>query len=101
MNSDPAKTQSALIVLTDKEKEDFFPRQCEQDLRNLLPEAVWMEATFRDPSDWLKTLESVRPEILIAAWEAPTLPLELLRNGTSPIRYLCYLTGSVRSMVLM
>lgn len=99
MNRNPARPRAALIVLTDKEREDFFPSDHEQDLRNLLPEAVWVDASFRDPSDWLGTLESVRPEILVAAWEAPALPLELLRNGASPIRYLCYLTGSVRSIV--
>jgi phosphoglycerate dehydrogenase-like enzyme len=99
MNRQTNTSTNALIVLTPKEKDDFFPSPYEDQLRELLPDANWVEAPLGDPAEFLTVLEAVRPEILVGAWETPGLPVEELQNGHLPVRYLCYLAGSVRNLV--
>jgi len=99
MNTDDALSPNALIVLTAKEKKDFFPPPYEERLKALLPNATWAEIPFHQDTEFLQILESVRPEILVGAWETPVLPGEQLENGHLPVRYICYLAGSIRSLV--
>ena len=90
---------SALVTLSPMEKEDFFPSPLDGELQDLLPGAVWHEVPLKSDTDWLKLLKSVRPDVVIGAWETPPFPLALM-NGAGPLpKYFCYLCGSVRKYV--
>ncbi len=60
----------------------------------MLPELLWVEAPLSD-ADWRELLREKRPEIILCAWETPGLPLEAAEH----LKYLCYLCGSIRSLV--
>ena len=90
---------SALVTLTPREKEEFFPGALAEEMNELLPGAVWHDLPLGNGSDWLGLLQSTRPDILVGAWETPPLPLALM-NGAGPMpSYFCYLCGSVRKYV--
>ncbi len=49
-----------------------------------------------DHGEWERTLRNTRPEVLIVAWAVPALPTGYLDEPDCPVRYICFLTGSVR-----
>ena len=85
---------SVLIVMTEQEKKEFMPPDLEAQLHSIFPEAIWAEAPLEN-EQWQNLLQTHRPEILLCAWETPTLPLEV----SDHLKYLCFLCGSVRSLV--
>lgn len=98
MNNTSSKI-SALIALTSREKEEFFPGPLEEEMKSLLPGAVWHDLPLDNGSHWLDLLKSTRPDVLVGAWETPSLPMALL-NGAGPMpEYFCFLCGSVRKYV--
>lgn len=48
---------------------------------------------------WEALLRRVRPEVLVAAWATPSLPDGYLEAEECPLKYVCFLTGSVRRLV--
>lgn len=90
-----AAISSLLAVLTPFERENFFPGA-------MLAEVQALSPTFKliDPGDF--TAESFAdeltrfdPDVLLACWHTPPLPAPLPPS----LRYLCYVTGSVRRLV--
>lgn len=94
MNPKPIPSLSALVILAPQEKKEFFPEPFNRRLRELLPGAVWVESPVSDEA-WLDLLATHRPEILVCAWETPTLPKE----AAAYLKYVCYLCGSVRKLI--
>ena len=80
--------------MTEQEKKEFVPPDLESRLRQLFPELVWVEAPLQD-DQWQTLLREKRPEIILCAWETPTLPPEV----TDHLKYVCYLCGSIRKLV--
>ncbi|WP_186775830.1 hydroxyacid dehydrogenase [Rubripirellula tenax] len=83
-----------LVVMTQQEKHEFMPPDLEARLRALFPELVWADAPLRD-DQWRELLSEQRPEIILCAWETPSLPPEAAEH----LKYLCFLCGSIRSLV--
>jgi len=52
-----------------------------------------------DNLEWERTLRATRPEVLVVAWAVPILPAGYLDEPACPVRYICFLTGSVRRIV--
>ncbi len=48
--------------------------------------------------DWLSLLKSLRPEVILGAWQLPRIPDEFLEEYRE-FRYLCYFCGSVRERI--
>lgn len=96
MNSktEPSTSLSALVILSPQERKEFFPEPFDRQLRELLPGAVWVEAPVSE-EEWLELLATHRPEIVVCAWETPTLPKE----AADYLKYVCYLCGSIRKLV--
>lgn len=84
----------ALIVLTPQEREEFLPEPLRIELNNLLPNAIWVEAPIQ-ADEWSRLLDTHQPEILVCAWETPTLP----PAAAAHLKYVCYLCGSVRTLI--
>lgn len=94
MKSNPAP--KVLCVLTEIEKNDFFPGGTWNQLQKLLPDFTFVQ--LPDPSlDWNECLKNHPCEILIAGWKTPPLPENLL--DFHPLKYACYLPGSIRRLV--
>lgn len=85
-----------LAILTDQEMAEFFPHELRGNLQSIAGDL----AVF-DPGENGRTVnlpalfERVAPDVLVGCWNTPALPDQLPRQ----LRYVCYLAGSVRTMV--
>ena len=83
-----------LVIMTEQEKKEFLPPDLEARLYEMFPDLTWVEAPL-PPDEWNKLLAEKRPEIVVCAWETPSLPLDCVDY----LKYLCFLCGSVRKYV--
>lgn len=90
------KIDSLLVCLATRDRAEFLPdgvfAQCQAlAVRSHVREsAAEVEAeAFR------RELQALDPEVLIGGWSTPALPCELPPR----LRYLCYLTGSIKRVV--
>src|SRR4051812_47153031 len=86
-----------LIVLSEKDRDDFLVEPLAAQLKDLLPQAVWLTPPFPNPNDWPLLLEKNDPEILITGWSTPRIPQEIVSKLN--VRYICHLAGSVRNLI--
>jgi phosphoglycerate dehydrogenase-like enzyme len=84
-----------LAVLTPYEAEHFFPEPLLADLRALLPDFRLLDPTNLNPAAFAEALAATNPAILLACWKTPLLPAALPPR----LRYVCYLSGSVKTLV--
>ncbi|EMI43846.1 hydroxyacid dehydrogenase [Rhodopirellula sp. SWK7] len=94
MNNASRAQPTVLVLMTEQEKNEFMPPDIEAGLREMFPNLVWVDAPL-EVGQWHDLLREQRPEIVVCAWETPPLPLE----AADHLKYLCFLCGSVRSLV--
>ncbi|MBB3207311.1 phosphoglycerate dehydrogenase-like enzyme [Rhodopirellula rubra] len=94
MNNASQAQPTVLVLMTEQEKNEFMPPDIEAGLREMFPNLVWVDAPL-EVGQWHYSLREQRPEIVVCAWETPPLPLEAAEH----LKYLCFLCGSVRSLV--
>lgn len=88
---------SLLAVLTPAEVAEFFPEPLWSEVRALAREFRHVDPGMRSAEACLRELQDADPEILIACWKTPPLPAVLPPR----LRYVCYLTGSVRRLATL
>ncbi len=86
---------SLLAVLTPHEAEHFFPASLDAELRALTPNFLLLDPTGLSPAAFAAKLAAANPDILVACWKTPLLPAALPPR----LRYVCYLTGSIKTLV--
>lgn len=86
---------SLLVVLTPTESREFFPTPLFDELRALVPNFRMVDPSDFDDAHFARELESTNPDIVLGCWKTPTLPPTL----PSRLKYVCYLSGSVRKLV--
>jgi phosphoglycerate dehydrogenase-like enzyme len=92
-----AATRRVAVALTAREIGLFFGAE---DARStLLTESPHLECVNVSAVSWQAALERAAPRILITGWKTPPLPERWLMDEACPLRYVCHLTGSVRSLV--
>jgi phosphoglycerate dehydrogenase-like enzyme len=92
-------SRKILAALTPREWDDFLPGESGEWLR-AQPGFVSVDTgNGLSAQEWEACLREHRPEILVSCWSTPTLPASLQGNGEFPVKYLCYLAGSVRRIV--
>jgi len=65
-----------------------------------LPQCHFLDGEgWMPPEEWRRMLERVRPTILVSWWTTPPIPLDLVADGTIPLRYVCHVGGSVKTVV--
>ena len=84
-----------LAVLTPYEAEHFFPEPLLAELRSLAPDFALLDPAGLSPAAFAEKLAAANPTILLACWKTPLLPAELPPR----LRYVCYLTGSIKTLV--
>jgi phosphoglycerate dehydrogenase-like enzyme len=86
---------SLLAVLTPFEAEHFFPEPLFNELCALAPDFRQLDPTGLTPAAFAEKLAAADPDILLASWKTPLLPAVLPPR----LRYVCYLTGSIKTLV--
>lgn len=86
---------SLLAVLTPFEQDHFFPPGLWAEVTRVAPEFRRIDPTGLDPAAFAAELAAADPEVLLACWHTPPLPAVLPPR----LRYMCYVTGSVRRLV--
>jgi phosphoglycerate dehydrogenase-like enzyme len=87
--------RSLLAVLTPYEAEHFLPAPLLAELRALFPGFRLLDPTGLSPAAFAEKLAATDPTILLACWKTPLLPAVL----PAGLRYVCYLTGSIKTLV--
>ena len=89
----------AILALSDQELSDFFPGDMLGELERLLPQRQRVRMPLTKPEEWEKLWRENPAEILVSAWQTPPLNGPLTAADLQPLRYVCYLAGSVRRLV--
>lgn len=86
---------SLLAVLTPTEVREFLPERLLADVRRLAPQFRLVDPTGLDEPGLARVLAETNPDVLLGCWKTPTLPPPLPER----LRYVCYLTGSVKRLI--
>ena len=86
---------SLLAVLTPTEVREFFPEPLLGQVRALAPEFRLIDPLTINEAAFLRELTAINPEVLLGCWKTPLLPATLPPR----LRYVCYITGSVKRLV--
>jgi phosphoglycerate dehydrogenase-like enzyme len=89
------KIRSLLAVLSPREIADFLPGSLLSDLQGLAANVRIVDSETLDAAAFHQLLAEVNPDVLVACWKTPPLP-------TVPppgLRYICYLSGSVKKLL--
>src|SRR3954465_3507703 len=89
------RISSLLAVLTPTEVREFLPEPFLAQVRGLAPEFRLIDPTGMTEAAFARELTALNPDIVLGCWKTPPLP-DLL---PSRLRYVCYITGSVKKMV--
>jgi phosphoglycerate dehydrogenase-like enzyme len=86
---------SLLAVLTPTELREFLPEPMLGQLRALAPEFRLIDPLTTNEAAFARDLAALNPEVLLGCWKTPLLPAAL----PARLRYVCYITGSVKRLV--
>jgi phosphoglycerate dehydrogenase-like enzyme len=89
----------AIVALSDSEIQDFFPGPLWSELESLLPDYTRVRLPLSQPEEWLRLWKGNRAEILVSAWQTPSLNSDLPPADLTSLKYVCHLTGTVRKLV--
>jgi phosphoglycerate dehydrogenase-like enzyme len=89
------RIRSLLVALTPQERERFLPGALGEELRSLAPQIQFLDPAGLTAEAFARELAAAAPEVLLAGWQTPPLPATL----PPTLRYMCYMTGSVRRLV--
>lgn len=86
---------SILAVLTPTEAREFLPGALFSEVRALAPEFRLLDPTGLEHGAFARELHTANPDILLGCWKTPALPEALPPR----LRYVCYITGSVKKLI--
>ncbi|MDB6092589.1 MAG: serA 1 [Verrucomicrobia bacterium] len=86
---------SLLVIVTPDEHRKFLPENFLDELRAIAPGFRMLDPTGISPAALAAGIAAANPEVILACWQTPSLPADL----PSSLRYVCYLTGSVKRLV--
>src|SRR6266853_6324367 len=89
----------AIIALSDLEIADFLPGPLWEELEKLLPGYQRISLPLTGPKDWEHLWRGAPADILISAWQTPSLNSTLQPVDLGPLRYVCHLAGSIRKLI--
>jgi len=90
---------SVIVALSDAEIADFFPGEMWAEFERLVPGYRRIKLPLARPDEWYQLWRHSPGDILISAWQTPSLNSEILPADLTSLRYICYLAGSVRKLV--
>ena len=84
-----------LAALTAREIHDFLPEPLLGEMRLIAARFDHLDTNDLGPAEYHRALAAANPEVLVTCWRTPPLPVQLPPN----LRYLCYLSGSVKGQI--
>jgi len=90
---------SAIVALSDLEIADFLPGPLWGELENLLPGYRRIRLPLNGTDDWERLWHDSPSDILISAWQTPSLNSTLPPADLKHLRYVCHLAGSVHQLI--
>jgi len=89
------RPSALLAVLSPTETGNFFSPALLEDLRSCADTVQMLDPTGLDADAFARELAAADPDVLLACWRTPQLPETLPPR----LRYVCYLAGSVKTIV--
>ena len=89
------RATSLLAVLTPTEVREFLPEPLLTQVRGIAEEFRLIDPTGMSEAAFARELAAIDPDIILGCWKTPPLPDAL----PSRLRYVCYVTGSVKKLV--
>jgi phosphoglycerate dehydrogenase-like enzyme len=89
----------AIIALSDLEIADFLPGPMWGELEKLVPGYQRIPLPLAGSKDWEQLWRGSPADILISAWQTPSLNSTLQPVDLKPLRYVCHLAGTIRKLV--
>jgi phosphoglycerate dehydrogenase-like enzyme len=89
------RISSLLAVITPTEQREFLPEPWFTQLRGLAPEFRLIDPTGMSEVEFGRELTAIDPDVVLGCWKTPALPDFLPPR----LRYVCYITGSVKKLV--
>jgi phosphoglycerate dehydrogenase-like enzyme len=89
----------AIVALSELEAADFFPGPMWSELEQLLPGYRRVQLPLSQPEEWVRLWRETPADLLVSAWQTPSLNGPLEPDDVKSLRYVCYLAGSVRKLV--
>lgn len=90
-----SRPSSLFAILTSHEAREFLPEPLLGQVRTLVPEFRLLDPTGVSAEAFARELAATDPDILLGCWQTPRLPAALPPR----LRYVCYVTGSVKKMI--
>ncbi|MEO6873450.1 MAG: hypothetical protein ABI222_01375, partial [Opitutaceae bacterium] len=84
-----------LVVTTLDERRKFLPEPLLAEFRALAPEFGLIDPSVHTPETFARELTAFDPEVILCGWATLPMPAHLPPR----LRYVCYLTGSVKRLV--
>lgn len=94
-----APPRRCVLAICEGEWRDFFPGELGRELKSLFSVFEWVKPNEIGAEEWERILCEVDPEILVSGWSTPSLPKDFYDGDLRNLRYMCHLTGQVRSKV--
>ena len=89
----------AIIALSDLEIADFLPGPMWGELEKLVPGYERVPLPLKGSNDWERLWRGSPADILISAWQTPSLNSTLQPVDLKPLKYVCHLAGTIRKLV--
>lgn len=90
---------SAIVALSDVEIADFLPGPLWAELEELLPSYRRVRLPISHPDDWARCWKETSAEVLVSAWQTPSLNSTVPAEALTSLRYVCHLAGTIRKLV--
>lgn len=90
-----SRASTLLAVLTPTEVREFLPEPLLAQVRALAEDFRLINPLEISDAAFEKELFAINPEVILGCWKTPTLPETL----PSRLRYVCYITGSVKKLI--
>jgi phosphoglycerate dehydrogenase-like enzyme len=90
---------SIIVALSDAEIADFFPGDMWAEFERLAPGYRRITLPLTRSEEWSQLWRTAPGDVLVAAWQTPSLNSDILPADLTSLRYICYLAGSIRKLV--
>ena len=89
------RPEALMLAVTPLDAHEFLPGALLREVKGFANSYTEFDPAGGNAAAFAELLNDVNPEILVSGWRTPALPAVL----PSKLRYVCHLTGTVRSML--
>lgn len=94
-----ASALRCVVALCEGEWRGFFTEKTRKRLAELFPVVIHSRPDETSYEEWAQTLRDVDPDVILSGWSSYRLPPGHFGVSGNRLRYICHLTGQVRSKV--